>query len=134
MEVDVSKTRTSGLASAFLDRAAFLGPVPRVPTKLHRECWIERTTVVAYARPTMRPATLALPLLLAACTRTPAPDGSSGSGASAECPKDLLAAVGTRCSAEGKTCNGGVPDAHRLLMCSSGKWTEMNVPPAPSRS
>jgi hypothetical protein len=57
--------------------------------------------------------------------------GCQKSGASAECPKDLLAARGTSCGAEGKTCTAGPGEQTHFLMCSGGKWAEMNAPPLP---
>lgn len=43
------------------------------------------------------------------------------------CPKDLIGAQGASCKDEGKTCSGG--SNVRLIMCSNGKWVEMNMPP-----
>jgi hypothetical protein len=70
------------------------------------------------------PLLAALLLFLTACTRSPAlgPDG---------CPKDLLAAQGSACSPESKTCGADPSGFTHLLMCSGGRWTEMEAPPPP---
>ncbi len=57
-------------------------------------------------------------LLVAACA-----------GASS-CPKDLLNARGKACAIDGMAC-GTTPGFTHLLMCSRGKWTEMDAPPPP---
>ena len=72
----------------------------------------------------MRAAFFALAVTMCACAKKPAPT---------ECPKDLLAARGSPCGAEGKTCgaeNAGAEPTH-LLMCSRGTWIELEVPPGP---
>jgi hypothetical protein len=58
-----------------------------------------------------------------ACSKSPADVQADG------CPKDLPGANGLACSQEGKTCSGG--SDVRMLMCSKGKWTELNLPPMP---
>jgi len=72
-------------------------------------------------------------ILLVGCAKTPATDGAtpSATATSADegCPKDLLAARGTSCKSEGKTCSGG--SEVRMLQCSRGTWNELNVPPMP---
>ena len=74
-------------------------------------------------------------LALTACRKPPpaesASDSSATSTASTDCPKDLLAARGTPCAAEGKTCTAGPGEQTHFLMCSGGKWTEMDAPPPP---
>lgn len=83
-------------------------------------------------------------LILAAigCAKSPAadapPTGGTTSAASATaspveegCPKDLLAAKGTPCKLDGKVCTGGAVAFTHLLMCSGGKWIEMDAPPPP---
>jgi hypothetical protein len=77
-----------------------------------------------------------LALLAAACTKSGATGGaegtgSEGSGVSDGCPKDLLDARGKRCSPDGKTCGTDPSGFTHLLMCSSGKWVEMEAPPPP---
>ena len=47
------------------------------------------------------------------------------------CPTDLQAAIGTSCHIDGKTCTGGQTQFTHLVMCSSGKWVEMEAPPPP---
>ena len=71
----------------------------------------------------MRFALVLVALTMFACSK-PAQDAQADG-----CPKDLLAARGSSCKDEGKTCSNG--SNVRLLMCSSGKWTEMNMPPMP---
>ncbi|MBL8950176.1 MAG: hypothetical protein JNK82_05330 [Myxococcaceae bacterium] len=63
---------------------------------------------------------LLLLLLLLSCARRLDSNG---------CPIDLLAAVGSDCSADGKVCSGG--SDVRFVMCSSGKWVEMAATPPP---
>lgn len=58
------------------------------------------------------------------CSKSPAADVPADG-----CPKDLSGSNGKRCSQEGKTCSGG--SQVRMLMCSNGKWTELNMPPMP---
>jgi hypothetical protein len=63
-------------------------------------------------------------LALAACAKGPAL-GADG------CPKDLLAARGASCSEDGKTCGADPSGFTHLLMCSGGKWGELEAPPPP---
>ena len=50
------------------------------------------------------------------------------------CPKDALAAVGSTCPSDGKTCGTSSPGFTHFIRCSGGKWTEMEAaqPPQPS--
>jgi hypothetical protein len=62
-------------------------------------------------------------LLTSACTHVATgPDG---------CPKDLLGAKGSSCAPEGKTCGTGSAGFTHFMMCSGGKWSEMEAPPPP---
>ncbi len=60
----------------------------------------------------------------AACAKPPALDADG-------CPKDLTAAQGVSCSDPGKTCGGNPSGYTHLLVCSDGKWVEMEAPPPP---
>lgn len=76
---------------------------------------------------------IALGALATGCSRSPATGPATGeAGDSSDCPTDLLAARGTACDSDGKTCHGeGSGSFTHLLMCSHGKWTEMEAPPPP---
>jgi hypothetical protein len=81
-----------------------------------------------------RPPAFALLALLAACAKTPAgstADAAPSAAATTECPKDLLAARGTPCAPDGKTCGTGAAGFTHFVMCSRGTWTEMEAPPPP---
>jgi hypothetical protein len=80
-------------------------------------------------------------LLAMACTKAPTEDTTVKSDPttkktpppppSGDCPSDLLAAVGSACSQDGKSCSGG--SSMRLIMCSKGKWVEMAIAPPPNK-
>jgi hypothetical protein len=94
-------------------------------------------------------ANVLLAFALVGCTKspttdssTPTTDSSTGAAPSAtpvsstpttpdECPKDLLAARGAACRPDGKTCGTDAPGFTHFIMCSRGRWTEMNAPPPP---
>lgn len=81
-----------------------------------------------------RAALLVVLVVIAGCAKSPlAADADGGGGASAttDCPKDLLAARGTSCAPDGKTCGTSSAAFTHFLMCSRGKWTEMEAPPPP---
>jgi hypothetical protein len=63
-------------------------------------------------------------LIACACAK-PAETGADG------CPKNEVEAVGKSCAPEGKTCGTNPSGFTHFIMCSGGKWSEMEAPPPP---
>jgi hypothetical protein len=65
-------------------------------------------------------------LVMAACANT-----QTTQAVQTECPKDELAARGKSCAPDGKTCGTNSAGFTHFIMCSRGKWVEMEAPPPP---
>lgn len=82
-------------------------------------------------------AVVALLVSAVACTKDPpgssagaSSGGGSGESKDPDCPKDLSGSVGSSCSSDGKLCSTGAAATH-MIMCTRGKWVEMEAPPPP---
>ena len=74
----------------------------------------------------------------AACKKSTVAESSTAADASVTadppaeaCPKDDVGSVGKKCPRDGQTCGTNSAGFTHFIMCSGGKWVEMNAPPPP---